>query len=176
MKRLDSFYGDPLKVVSCVMSEVNAPSAICEGDYQGLISYCGIVQNNYNRLLNLKLDHEMSNTSSMSTIVCKLPNSVSEKWAEFIVKQENTVKSKPFPTFVNWLVSQKEIWEHVAAVETNRGDASMSSFFAGGGSDNRNPATTPTAVTCFKCRKTGLNSRSIGAHSIKTMHPRTVHL
>ena len=33
MRRLDSFYGDPLKVVSCIMSAVNAPLAICEEDY-----------------------------------------------------------------------------------------------------------------------------------------------
>ena len=153
MKRLDSFYGDPLKVVSCVMTEVNTPSAICEGDYLGLVSYCGVLENNYNRLSNMNLGHEMSNTSSMSSILRKFPNSVSEKWAEFFVQQQNDVKAKPFPTFVKWLISQKKIWEHVASVETTRDGALMSSFYAGG-NDNPNPPSS-SGVTCFKCGKTG---------------------
>ena len=158
MKRLDTFYGDPLKVVSCVMTEVNAPSAICEGDYLGLVSYCGVLENNYNRLSNLDLGHEISNTSSMSMILHKFPNSVSEKWAEFFMQQENHVKAKPFPTFVKWLISQKKIWEHVAAVETTRDGAPMSSYYTGGGSDKPSPPT-PSAVTCFKCGKTGHKRR-----------------
>ena len=46
MKRLDSFYGDPLKVVACIMSAVNAPLAISEGDYHGLIMYSGVLEQN----------------------------------------------------------------------------------------------------------------------------------
>ena len=85
MERLDSYYGDPLRVVSCAMTEVNAPAAICEGDYQALISYSSILENNFNRLKSMDLDLEMSNTSSMSMILRKFPNPVSEKWAEHIV-------------------------------------------------------------------------------------------
>ena len=154
MKRLESFYGDPLKIISCVMAEVNDPSIICEGDYQGLVSYCSILENNYNRLKNMNLDHEMSNTSSMSMILRKFPNSVTEKWAEFIVQQDSAVKTKPFPTFVLWLISQKKIWEHVAAVETTREESvKSSSHFTGAA--KRSEDTRNSGVTCFKCGETG---------------------
>ena len=160
MERLDMFYGDPLKVVSCVMAEVNAPSVICEGEYQALISYCGVLENNFNRLKSMSLDHEMSNTSSMTMILRKFPNSVGEKWAEHIVAQNKATKSKPFPAFVNWLISQKQIWERVAAVEATRdgGAIASSNHFAGGGGNgggNNGGGKDPSTIKCFRCQKTG---------------------
>ena len=122
MERLDSFYGNPYKVVTCITSEVDAPPEICEGDYQGLRSYCNILEKNFNRLQSMEppLVHEMSNSSTMSTILCKFPVSIAVKWAEYIETKDNLVKAKPFPTFIEWLISQKSVWERVAAVELRR--------------------------------------------------------
>ena len=157
MERLDSYYGDPLKVVSCVMTEVNAPAVICEGDYQALISYSSILENNFNRLKSMDLDHEMSNTSSMSMILRKFPNPVSEKWAEHIVTQGKETKSKPFPEFISWLISQKQIWERVAAVEATRGDVVVSSsHFAGVGNGKEKDLSS---LKCFKCGEMGHRRR-----------------
>ena len=109
MKCLDSFYADPLKVVSRVMNEVMSPAAIKEGDYVSLVRYCKTITNNYSRLSNLKLEHEMSNKATMSVILRKFPRIHAEKWSENLSSQEDSVKSKPFPHFVEWLKTQKEI-------------------------------------------------------------------
>ena len=152
LKRLDSFYGDPLKVVSCIMSEVNSPSVICEGDYRALISYSGVLEQNYNRLSCMDLDHEMSNTSSMTMIVRKFPNAVAEKWAEHIVAQDNAAKAKPFPVFIKWLLSQREIWERMAAVEATKGEGEAQTYFAGGGGAR---PRDPKEIECYRCGERG---------------------
>ena len=68
MNRLKKFYGDPQKVVACVMKEVLSPSDIKCGDYKSLLLYVDVLERNFNRLLNLDIEHEMSNTSIMSQI------------------------------------------------------------------------------------------------------------
>ena len=157
MKRLESFYGNPYKVVSCISSEVDASPEICEGDYQGLISYCTILERNYNRLKSMEppLEHEMSNSTTMSKVLSKFPISSAVKWAEFIETQENDVKAKPFPTFISWLISQKSVWERVAAVESSElgGSLAQSHYARGGGGP-------PSAPKCYLCGKEGHKERS----------------
>ena len=81
MRNLHLFYADPLKVVSCVMNEIMSPPVIKEGDYDALVHYCKIIRNNYNRLVNLDLRHEMSNKATMSLILRKFPRVHAEKWS-----------------------------------------------------------------------------------------------
>ena len=158
MKQLAMFYGDSMKVVSCVIAEVSAPSVICEGDYRALIDYSVVLEQSFNRLRSMDLVHELSNCSSMALMLGKLPTSVAEKWAEHIVAQSSDVKAKPFPELIVWLVSQKEIWERVASVEASRekGSASMSHFVSGfppsGGAP---PQNSSGEMKCFGCGKSG---------------------
>ena len=69
MKRLKSFYGDPRKVVDCSIKEVLMPKDISYGDYKALLSYVDVLEKNYNRLKSLDIEHEMSNTTTMSHIL-----------------------------------------------------------------------------------------------------------
>ena len=64
MKRLDSFYADPVKVVSRIVGEVNNQSPVPEGNYHLLVKFSDVLSRNYTRLSNLGLDHELSNTSA----------------------------------------------------------------------------------------------------------------
>ena len=107
MKRLDRFYGDPLKVVSCVMKEVMSQSVIVEGDYRMLAIYSITLENNFNRLKGLNLEHEMSNTSTMNLIMKRFPRLVAEKWNEHLSAQDSDVKARPFSEFIVWLSSQR---------------------------------------------------------------------
>ena len=120
MERLDAFYGDPVKVVSCVTREVMAPRAIADGDYKSLLSYGVILENNFNRLLSIGREHELSNTTAMSAILKKFPRAVSEKWHESLTSKTNDEKAKPFPVFIEWMKSQKETWERIAATDVGR--------------------------------------------------------
>ena len=93
---------------------------IVDGDYRALISYSVLLENNFNRLKNLSLEHEMSNTSAMSLIVRKFPRLIGEKWNEYLCQLTYTVKSRPFPEFVTWLSSQREMWERMCDNEIGR--------------------------------------------------------
>ena len=105
MKRLKKCYGDPQRVVACIMEEVLSPNDIQCRDYRGLLSYVDVLERNFNRLQNLEIEHEMSNTSTMSHILRKFPRSVSEKWVEHLAIQSMSVKMRPFPEFIMWLIS-----------------------------------------------------------------------
>ena len=60
MKKLEGYYGNPRKVVACVVSEVMKFKTIRDGDYNSLVTYSNILQNNYTRLKNPRLEHEIS--------------------------------------------------------------------------------------------------------------------
>ena len=62
------------------MKEVMSQPTINDGDYKILVSYSLILENNFNRLKSMDLEHEMSNTSAMSSIVRKFPRFTAEKW------------------------------------------------------------------------------------------------
>ena len=151
MVRLNKFYGDPLKVVSCVMKEVMGPRAMSEGDYKGLLSYSVILENNFNRLKSIGLEHEMSNTSAMASIMKKFPRSVAERWNDYLSERSVDSKAKPFPVFVDWMKTRKETWERMLAADSGRKDAVGSK--PGGGSYFGE--TEKKARTCYGCGEEG---------------------
>ena len=134
-ERLNKFYGDPLKVVACVMKEVMSQQIMNDGDYKSLVSYSQSLENNFNRLSNLHLEHEMSNMSAMTSIMRKFPRLIAEKWNEYLSAKLPAIKARPFPTFIEWLGSQREVWERMVAADLGRrkvdpGAKFGSSFFA----------------------------------------------
>ena len=147
MKRLQRFYGDPLKVVSCIMKEVRAPRSISDGDYEGLVSYSVVLEHNLNRLRSMKREHELSNTTTMSEIVRKFPRSVAEKWNEYLSLQEDSVQVQPFVEFVSWLETQRNMWGRMEAIEIPSKSAKT---FYGNEHDNRDAPRT-----CYSCGEEG---------------------
>ena len=149
MKRLDNFYGDPRKVIECIMKEVTAPVGIREGDYKSLISFTDVLENNFNRLKCLSLEHEMSNTTTLSSVLIKFPRSVAEKWTERSMSLSDSDKFRPFPAFIEWLSTQKQIWEGVEALNISKGAGKQVSSYFGDGFQ------TPAAMNNMKCCQCG---------------------
>ena len=118
-------------MVSCVMKEVSSQSYIAGGDYSSLLEYTVCLENNSNRLSNLDLLHEMSNSSTLSVVLRKFPRSVSEKWQEQLCSQDFSVKARPSLELVVWLASQRDIWEGMLANEQPKKgvDSNKLSFF-----------------------------------------------
>ena len=83
-----------------VLQEVLKPKSISEGDYKHLIEYSMMLENNYSRLNSMSMEHEMSNTSTMSYIINKFPRSVREKWHACLLQKSEEERSKPFPIFL----------------------------------------------------------------------------
>ena len=154
MRRLENYYGNPQKVIACVMKEVTSSHLIAEGDYNSLVAYSDILENNHTRLNNLGFVHELSNTTTMSLIVQKFPRLVGEAWNVYLTGKTTEEQMKPFPLFVEWVKSQKIVWERmVATAEVGKKfkGPGQSSFYAGG--EERDPAKTEKA--CHRCRKVG---------------------
>ena len=160
IKRLSLFYGDPMKVVHCVLKEVMSPGEISEGDYQGLIEFSVILENNFNRLAAMNLEHEISNSSAMSLILRKFPRSVGERWYDHLSVQSSELKLKPFPILIEWLKSRKEPWQSMAAVDVSRSSGPFglcgSAFYG----QERNPASQGQNRVCYGCGMEGHVRRS----------------
>ena len=146
MKRLERFYGDPVKVISCVMKEVLSFPLINCGEYKHLIAYSLTLENNFNRLVSLGLEHEMSNTSSMGSILKRFPRSVVEKWNEFLCTLDRSAKMKPFAYFIKWLETQREVWERMVSSEAGNRTPSVHFGDVSSRSDKR---------SCFSCGEEG---------------------
>ena len=148
MEKLENFYGNPQKVVGCVVDEVMSQTMISDGDYSSLISYSSLLENNYTRLLNLDLQHEMSNMRTMGSILGKFPRIVAERWVEHLSAQSKDVKAKPFKTFVDWLGERKEVWQQMVVAEmTQKGSVDEFCMHGSGGGD--------TSKKCFRCGESG---------------------
>ena len=126
MTRLKQFYGDSSKVVKCVMKEVQDPDPLAEDDYPRLVEYADLLENNFNRLTSMNLEHEMSNTAVMSVIVKKFPRVIEERWHDYLLDKTPEEKAKPFPVLIQWLQRQKEKWACMVASSIGwRGEDSM---------------------------------------------------
>lgn len=98
MKRLSSYYGDPIKVIQCVLKEVMEPNDIHKGNNKGLIHYSLILENNYNRLSAMSLEHEMSNFFS-NVINCEEVSTYRRREMDgSLVISESTAKTDTFPS------------------------------------------------------------------------------
>ena len=63
-----------------------------------------------------------------------------------IVAQDASDKAKPFPVFIEWLISQRQILERMDAVESTRDPGTDGSYFTG-----RAILKGEKEITYFKC-------------------------
>ena len=152
-KRLKQYYGDPLKIVQCVMKEVSLPCEISDGDYQGLIDFSTVLEDNFNRLTAMGEGYqkEMSNSTAMASILRKFPRVVGERWHDHLTVLEDEKKLNPFPALIEWLKSRRPTWEGMAAVNLEIYSESESSFFGQG---------NPKGRACYRCGSEDHISRS----------------
>ena len=154
MERLKRFYGDPVKVISCVMKEIMSQQLINYGEYRNLVTYCSNLERNFNRLKSPGLEHEMSNTSTMTMIIRKFPRGVAEKWTEYLSALEDAVKAKPFEAFIGWLGSQREIWERMSTtVEVTQKRTDYNKSVVGFYGEERYESKDQRL--CFRCGEAG---------------------
>ena len=146
MERLSKYYADPVRIVACINKEVNRQGSISDGDYCQLVSYGNVLERNYERLCNLGLEHELSNTSSMHSIIGRFPRSIAEKWTEFLSSLRDEVQLKPFPEFIKWIVEKRNIWERMAAADSKNKSSARNSFYGD---------SQPFVKTCHGCGEAG---------------------
>ena len=137
-----------------------------EIDYKGLISFTDILENNFNRLTGMGYEHEMSNTSAMTSIIRKFPRNIAERWHDFLAPQKDEEKVKPFPLLIKWLTSRKEPWENMAAIDADKFKDARSHYVQDG------PKNLPKS--CYKCGGSGHLQRDCPELPTKKEPPRKV--
>ena len=88
-----------------------------------MVSYKTCIVNNHARLKARGLEHELSNTGAMQSLLRKLPIQENVKWQEHLAGKDAGTQSKPFPEFMVWLESSGSYWERLAACGAGRKDS-----------------------------------------------------
>ena len=154
MKQLDSYYSDSKKVIRACLDEIRAQPQISQFDYKGLVQYKKILTNNHARLKAAGLEHEMSNTAAMGTLIRKFPIQEAVEFQKYLSEQSKEEQKSPFPSFIAWLDKAGSSWELLTAAGTgvkSKGSVQVHHTFYGEEDDSQNKGKK----TCYKCGKEG---------------------
>ena len=73
------------------------------------------IKNNHARLKAAGLEHEISNTTAMSSLVNRLPYLENDKWQSYRAGLPAEEESRLFPAFLKWLEKSSHAWEQSVA-------------------------------------------------------------
>ena len=111
MRRLDAYYGDPCKLIDCIINDIKQLKEIPEGDNKKFIETVNIIERAFLDLKRLNLEKEMSSVSILSMIEKILPLDQKREWIKLYKNLEN--KEDAFIKLLKYLISEKEILEHM---------------------------------------------------------------
>lgn len=115
-QRLDEIYGDASKVTDLILNEIKRIQPISEGDNKGFIELVDVVEMGYRDLTRLNIEHEMSNSHTVSLIEEKLPIGLKLKWSKKVkCEGSSVVSTEKFPHLLNFLLERKRIIEYAYA-------------------------------------------------------------
>ena len=82
---LEKYYGDPMKVMMCLVDELLSLPTVGDEDYDGLRRF-SMVLNKCKRAMEKvpNLANELDGTSFLQKMVCKFSPSLHDKWIEFL--------------------------------------------------------------------------------------------
>ena len=118
MEKLNKYYGDTKKVIQACVSEIKSHPLVQSFDYKGSISLKTCIENNHMHLKCRKLEHKMSNTSSMEFILKKFPIQENIEWSKHLSKSDPSIQEQSFDEIIKWLNGTEKAWELLAATGT----------------------------------------------------------
>ena len=110
-KRLDDKYGEPSKIIDVIMNEVKRLKPVKENENAKFIRLIDTVEQAYRDLERLKLEHELSNAQTVSSIKEKIPMSMKLLWSEHVKCRMEPTANK-FPELLKFLLDRKSIIEY----------------------------------------------------------------
>ena len=159
MKKLKSYFGNNLKVVQCALSEIASVKAI-KGpfDYNGLVYYSRVVEQNYKQLLPIGEEKELSNTTVTNEITLRLPAAIQSEYYTHYMKLSVEDMKNPLPQLIAWMEEQRKRWEYQETAKA--GSAGGRSILAHYGTvreegRGKNGGSSGFSGECFKCEKKG---------------------
>ena len=113
MKRLKAFYGDPRRLSRVIAEDLAKQGNIKYSDFRGLIDYAGKIESHYSRLKAMKMEKEMDNSTSMNSILGKLPLDVKKDWVVHLgtIDTEKLKLEGEFECLIDWMKVKKVSWE-----------------------------------------------------------------
>ena len=100
MRRLDVCYGDPCKLIDCIIDEIKHLKEIPDGDNRKFIETVNIIERAFLDLKRLNLEKEMSSVSILSMIEKILPLEQKKEWIKLYKNLE-----KPCYIYINRVIS-----------------------------------------------------------------------
>ena len=156
MNQLDTYFGDPKKIIRACLEEIRTQPQINPFDYKGLVQFKKCLINNHARLKASGLEHEMSNSATMGVLLKKFPIQEAVDYQKYLSEQEKADQCRPFPFFIKWLEKAGASWELLAAsgtgIKGKSGSQQVHHTFYGEEDDG---STNKNKRVCFKCGQEG---------------------
>lgn len=116
-KRLDDRYGEPSKLVDVIMYDIKKMKSLKDNEDAKFIKLVDTIESAYRDLERLSLEHEVSNSQTVSFIEEILPPDIRTKWAEKLKGSSDSEidKSNKFPALLEFLIKRKSIIEYLSS-------------------------------------------------------------
>ena len=115
-KRLYGMYGKASKLTDVVMFDIKQLKVIKEGDNKRFIELVDAVEREYHDLERLSIQHEISNSTTVSMIEEKLSRDVRQEWSNEVNRADTKVDNlNNFPSLLKFFLEQKRIIEYGSA-------------------------------------------------------------
>ena len=92
--RLDLKYGDPSKIVECIVADIRRFKRPENEDYERIVQFVDFVEIGYRDLEELDLDDELTNMNTISVIENKLPIQMQMEWYRLIHRETAKINKK----------------------------------------------------------------------------------
>ena len=109
-------YGKASKLTDVVMFDIKQLKVIKEGDNKRFIELVDAVEREYRDLERLSIQHEISNSTTVSMIEEKLSRDVRQEWSNEVNHADTKVDNlNNFPSLLKFFLEQKRIIEYESA-------------------------------------------------------------
>ena len=111
--RLDERYGRSSKITDAIMYDIKHLKTVPDGDGRRFAEFVNTVERSYRDLSRISMESEISNSTIVSLIEEKLPNSVKSLWCLEVSDKDSKVDDRnKFPFLLEFLLKHKRATEY----------------------------------------------------------------
>ena len=117
--KLDSYYGDTMKIVRDCLAEVQSFPRVKAGDYKGLVKLQSCIEVNFAQLSSCGMANELSNIQGMRLVESKFPETQLLEWTKELQSLPDLRRRQAFPELIKWLDSEGCVWTAMELKDIN---------------------------------------------------------
>ena len=108
LKRLDTKYGDPCKIMDSIISDIHKFKKMEPDDNVRIIQFVDILEKAHHDLKGMGLEKEITNANTISIIENKLPKTIQMGWYRKIYEENSAIdKTAKFPSLLKFLSTKR---------------------------------------------------------------------